>query len=127
MHKLSKDDLKRKSDLIDSYNKAKEAVEEKFKEYEAFVESINEEIRAFNEVVEEMQGWTEDIANEIQEYVDERSDNWRDSDKGQAIGDWLTEWQNFSIDTIDELRAEDVAPDFPDTDEFENLPDEAEV
>jgi chromosome segregation ATPase len=126
MKSLSKADLARKQELIEAYNEAVEEVNRAHDAYDDAVRELNEKIAAVNEKIEGMVAFAQDIASEIEGYMDERSDTWRESDKGRAYEDWLQEWQCVEGDLPEVDTVETTDLDLPGTDSFENLPDALE-
>lgn len=76
----------------------------------------------YNAIVIDANGFREDVVSDIQSYVDHRSDNWRDGERGSAYeewkGQWETELEEVSLDEPDELAtnldesAADILSDF---------------
>lgn len=91
---------------------------------------VEDELRALNEIRDELHGVLEDIHRDREEEFDEKSDNWRDGDRGSATSEWL-ETISSSVDTL----ADEIEIEFPEDLEFdideeietlENLPSEPE-
>jgi outer membrane murein-binding lipoprotein Lpp len=81
---------------------------------------------AYNSAVEEANEFVQGIVSDIENYVDERSDKWKESDAGQVLFAWLEEWQSVDLeesclDMPDELDE----PDEGGVDAFDALPPEA--
>lgn len=105
MNKLSRADHERREKLSTTLADLKA-------EIEAQRDILNAKIEAFNEAVEETNGWVEDVARTIEEYIDERSEKWQESERGDAYGTWKDEWENFTleiVDTVEEIEFEDFA------------------
>lgn len=65
-------------------------------------------LRAGIREARESDNFREEIAGEIESYIDERSDAWREGEKGDAYNEWLSSWQeSFEEVDIDEPRAID--------------------
>lgn len=73
---------------------------------------VDDAIAELNEVRDELRGVIEDIHSEMEGEYDERSENWRDGDRGQATYSWLealTETKEIieieiTIDPFEELE-----------------------
>ena len=89
---------------------------------EAAVDNYNARLGDYVEAVNEATGFAEDMAAEIENYMDERSDAWRDGDKGTAYSEWLAAFQNFAPDEPAPLTLEDEAPNEDAEDDFRALP-----
>jgi hypothetical protein len=133
------------SEAIDGYNSTQE---DAFKKLETAIEEYNDATRGAwedvetalgslnetaTETVETVQGWGE----EITAYVEEKSERWQESDRGEAFIAWGEEFENFSIDVpeIDEPTPTEIPDtvgpldplDFDAETVFDELPEEPEV
>lgn len=71
-------------------------------------------LERLNEAREEIRAFIEDIVSEKEGEYDDKSDNWRDGERGDATRTW--------IDRIDEIKAafeDDIEIEFPDDLEFD--------
>ena len=112
MEKLTQTHLASRDTLVAALNETYEALEDAVSEYnttlaEAWNEVLSAE-EAYNAAVGEAQEWLKDRAAEIQAYIDERSEQWQASERGQAY----TAWQDAFEVTLD-------ASDLPPPDELE--------
>ena len=64
------------------------------------VEATNAALVAVNTFVEEIHG-------DQESYYEDRNDNWREGDAGQAYDSWMNEWGDVSFDP---LELEDPVP-----------------
>ena len=110
MKNLSKADYARRDEIIGELQAIETEVEAAFADLQVAVATYNQRVAAYNEVVAEGTGWVEDIASTIEAYMDERSDKWREGERGGAYQSWLTEWQGFQLDEL-ELVEDPTAPD----------------
>jgi hypothetical protein len=104
MEKLTQTHLASRDTLVAALNETYEALEDAVSEYnttlaEAWNEVLSAE-EAYNAAVGEAQEWLKDRAAEIQAYIDERSEQWQDSDRGKAYGEWK-ETFDLSLDDSD--------------------------
>ena len=58
---------------------------------EPLVTAVNAKVDAYNEALQDARGFLEDEANSAQEAFDEKSERWQESDKGQAVFEWMSE------------------------------------
>lgn len=87
----------------------------------AIFSELNLEIEEYNEIVQEARGVVEDIASEMEGEYDEKSDNWRDGERGDATNTWIEALKDFEYDATDI-----TAPSFEAID-FSNDPDHADL
>ena len=129
MKALSKDQEKEKVALIDSIRDAHAALEASVITYNAAMEKEQREVRSklvdLNEKLQEAKGWAEGLAGDMQNYYDERSENWQEGDNGQNYDAWKSEYENFSPDDLEIDFHEDLeVPECTGADDLETLPDE---
>lgn len=126
MKRISKQDDSRRADFVAKMRAAHEAVEEKVEAANEAIRAANAEIAALNEVYEEARGFAEDIGREIEEYMDERSDAWRDGDRFEPYDQWRAAWADWEREPFDDI-AEIEPPESDAVDELDDLPVEPEV
>lgn len=122
--KFSKQDSKRIADLIGKLGAQRDVIEAMWEPLAEMIDKINGEIDAYNEIVTEANGVVEDIASEVESYIDDKSDNWRDGERGSAMQDWLGELQNATLEEVEQIEV----PEQPTLDHdgtLENIPEEA--
>lgn len=82
----------------------------------------------YNQKVKEVRSQIENVHRELEEAYDQRSDDWKDGEKGIAVKEWLDTLESFpqnivdvSLDEfIDDLELEDLLGDDP-MDDFNDL------
>jgi hypothetical protein len=107
---LSKHDLARKEEILAKVRKLHSMVNTN-------IALVNNVIERYIEALNEMKGFVEDINSAQEDYWNDRTERWQDSDAGQDYSSWKDEWGTFYFDEpqlIEEL--EDVA------DQMDNLP-----
>ena len=126
MKKFSKEHIKERDLLVLKLRTEHESLESKLLEFNDKVDQmwaeVEEALTAYNQAVSGINDFASERAIEITEYMDERSDAWRDGENGERYANWLGEFENF--------ESEEVALDKPDTieapeciaDDFEALP-----
>jgi len=132
MKRISKDDAKRKdelgtqiarheNELQDAINKFNEAKREAWGPVQVAIE-------AYNDVIREVEGFCGDVWNEIDNYINERSEKWQESDAASAFGEWRDSWQEISGGEIELEEPEDVEiPESETADAFSNLENEVNL
>jgi hypothetical protein len=126
---LDKAQQQDKATLVDAIREANSELEVVIDAYNLVLAKekakVQEKLAAVNAKVREAKEWAEGIAADMQNYYDEKSENWQEGEKGQNYDSWKTDYENFSPD--------DLEIDFPDdleviaadaADDLENLPDE---
>ena len=91
-------------DALAAVNDEHERVKE---EVAKLVDGLNEKIGKLNAVIENLNNIRQEVADSIQEFIDEKSDNWRDGERGSAYGEWSEAWGN-EIEQLDEIMEIDI-------------------
>ena len=129
MKKLSKQQRERHAEILctlaekrDEFNEVVERLTKATDDAFAYVEEAGEHLQ---QAMSEAEEFTQEIAGEIDEYMGERSENWHETENGEATQGWHTEWDGVSLDgafesperpTEIELLADEQF------EEFDNLP-----
>src|SRR5215510_15034516 len=99
MQALSKAQLVTLKTLFETLTTRYEAFEEAVDDFNATqAEAWNEVLaaeEAYNEAVTTANEWLGEVKEAIEEYVNERSEKWQESDRGQAYAAWL---EAFSVE-----------------------------
>lgn len=87
--KLNKDESKELSSHVDKIKKSFEDMEQAIKDYNNCLEAAKEFI--------------EDKANDWQSEYDDRSETWQNGDKGTAVAELISSWENCNslIDVVE--------------------------
>ena len=104
MKKLSKDQVKRKAEIVQRL-----AIQE---------DVIETALEAYNEAVVDAQSFVEEVIQEQEDYKAERSEKWSDSDAGEQYACWSDAWSTESFESV-ELELDHA-------ERLEALPDEVE-
>lgn len=91
----------------------------------ALLASLQVGVDNYNEASDSVKGWLESVRESIQEYVDDRSEKWQESDKAQEYQDWLEAYavdlEDFNLPDIEPVSLDDLE-DYAET--IEQLPEE---
>lgn len=84
-------------------------------ELEGLAERVNAKVGAYNEAVRDFNEKVDEVVEVIDEYVADRSDRWREGEKGQAYDAWRQAVEEARLDEVDEvddleLEGEDAVP-----------------
>lgn len=115
MQKLSKQQSERLATLCGELREAEDEVNDAFDTLDSCVSEYNQKADEVNEFLREVEG-------DIDNYINEQSEQWQESERGEAYSSWLEEWA-LSVDPIEVER-----PEIPiDVDTVEGLPEEPEL
>jgi len=89
-------------EAVEKYN---EATGEKDKK------PVEDAISIYNDALDSAQGFCETIVGDIEEFMEEKSEKWQESDKGEAHANWKDSW-DITLDPItwDMLITQDGDP-----------------
>jgi len=73
-------------------------------EIETAVTAANDKITAYNNLIGEVETWYGNITAAMDEYYEDRSEAWQQSEAGQEYDNWKENWQDASFDTVDTLE-----------------------
>jgi hypothetical protein len=119
MKKLSKHEVEAKDDLVSDFQKKSAEVERLWSEYEDAVNALNEAISDLNSTVDDMNSFVQEVATQMEDFYDEKSEKWQQSDTGSAYSDWKSEWEQIEVSMMDEIAVDAI--DLPDIEEFEQV------
>jgi hypothetical protein len=129
--KISKEDARTKALLIDDLNIAANAIDQTVDEYNQKVNALRTPVEIavtkYNELVSKARDLCNKIAEEAEQDIGDKSEDWLDTDRGQAVQSWQESWDEIELDDMDFQWPDDLEitiPDYPD--ELKDLPDEAE-
>jgi ribosomal 50S subunit-associated protein YjgA (DUF615 family) len=105
MKRLSKTQEKTKAELIEALGKAAETVREALETVNTAIEAnLNPAIETYNNALTEVETFRDEIVGEMDNYYNERSDNWRDGDAGSNYTDWKGEWEGLDISEVEAVE-----------------------
>lgn len=125
--KFSKDELNRIAALAIKLGNdravVEEAIEKANQQIEDIYSDLNEKFERYGETLEEARGYMEDIHSERDGEYDEKSENWREGERGSATREWL---DNLNTLVEDPLSSGFDALEFEPLD-FTDVPDHGEA
>lgn len=111
--KLDKQELARSAKLQEELAEARGKLEDEVSAFNAAVEEAKAPVVAaletYNAVVEEARGFAEDIANAADGEIDDKSDKWREGERGQAASEWKDAWESAEFDAVEIEFPEELA------------------
>jgi uncharacterized coiled-coil DUF342 family protein len=114
MKKLTKEQSKRREAIVASGNAIKSEVADAWSALAERIADFNEVLGRFNAAVDEAIEFRDEIVGAIEEYVDERSERWQESDAASSYEDWKQQWEGVEIESVEEIAADE--PELPDFD-----------
>jgi hypothetical protein len=110
MKRLTAADLKRRDAIVVSIRTAEENLNTAVSTYNDAVAAawadLAPVIDTYNEAVNDGGGFAQDMEASITEYIDERSDKWRESDAAESYETWRAAWELQP----DEIGTEEPTP-----------------
>lgn len=129
MKRISKADEKRRDELVDKLTVCGNVLEAAIQTFNAAqteaYKPVAVAVEQYNDLIREAEGFCSDIAGEIESYIDERSDVWREGDKGSAYSEWLSAWQDPPAEIDIEEPQEIDSPEMGGAESLRDLESEA--
>ena len=136
--KIKATDLKRMEDGLNALSRERARLEDAVGVFNNALAAARATLQAtvddYNEKAKAARANIENVHRGFKEAFDERSDDWKDGEKGNAVKEWLDTLESFpenivdvSLDEfIDDLEVEDLLGDDPmdDFNELDKEPDE---
>jgi len=131
MQRLTKEKWKEVADAMDACQKQGSQLQMAVDYYNKVVDpargDLGDCINSYNESVEALKELYKGFASEAQEYYDNRSEAWQDSDAGSTHMEWIGQLEEIDgLDDVEIELPEDLEePDLPDFSDTSWLPPEA--
>lgn len=120
--RLSKTDDQYRANLVNSLRAAYEAYENAVAEFNNEMQplfgKVEDAIRVYNGIVADAKSFVDDRASQWRSEADDKSDRWKEGDRGSAVDEWISSWESFGDEVIDmpdvpeiETEGSDVADD----------------
>jgi hypothetical protein len=117
------------SKLKDNHARLLRAAQEKITVQEnvmtAAVDALNEAITAYNGTLADVESFVTEHRDAWQAEHDDKSDKWREGEKGEAASTFISEWDSIDLAEVDEVEAPE-APAVSHADDLDALPSESE-
>jgi seryl-tRNA synthetase len=126
---LTKDQDGTLAKLIDDLTLAKQKITAAANTYNDEVAelrpSVEEAVTEFNNLLGEIRQLVSDIVTRGNESIDQKSDKWQESEKGEAAREWVDAWDGLDLSDLDFSWPDELEIDVPEYDsELEDLPKE---
>lgn len=112
--------------LQERYTELENAIEAYNGAIEDLKTPVTEALDAFNEALSDARVLRDEIVSDADEYIEERTERWQESDAGQAVQAYKHEWEYAEIDEVEVEFPEQIEAADRDAEILENLPEEAE-
>lgn len=110
--KLTREQIALKDSLVSSLKQHNQNLATAFIEYNAVVKSawekLNEVQVAYNGAIEDAKTFAQTVAEKIEDGMRDKSDTWLQSPKGEAVDDFLTKWQDVTLDDVELNEPEEL-------------------
>jgi hypothetical protein len=115
--KLTKEETNRLEELREPLKGAFEELERAVNDYNdaevALRAPVESALNAYNEKLAEFKTFIESVAAERRNEFDEKSESWQDGDNGQAVDEWINNWENIDLEDGNiKFPEEDLSIDF---------------
>ena len=130
-YKLNKAEIKERDELVFELRKASNKINVAIAAYNEAVAAQRDiltlAVDRYNGLVDDVSAFVGEVTERIDEYIDDKSEKWRDSDKGEVLNEFKNTWGNWSCEEYELEVPDDIAFEEPDhADELENLPFDSE-
>lgn len=131
MKKISKAESELRDEIVRKLNDAflgmERAVDELNQAIGEHWSAVEDAQSVYNEALNEAQEWRDNIVTQIDEYVDERSDKWREGEKAEAYESWKSEYEAIDFSEAQLSAPDELSLDVENPAEaIEGLPDSVE-
>ena len=113
--KLDKQEIARRDGLVTDLTEARSKLEDAISTYNDAMsklqDPLNDVLKTYNEALEAARGFAEDIASQADGDIDDKSDKWREGDKGQEATEWKDAWERAALDDLEITFPEDLSID----------------
>lgn len=130
-YKLSKADEAKLTALITDAEQLKTTIENEVVDANQaiadIVEHLNGFVSAYNEKAQEVKAFIEEKAENWRSEFDDRSEVGQQNERGQAIDEFVQQWESAEVEELEEVKVDDIELEVPDLPSLETLPSELEV
>lgn len=114
MKRLSKQQVAQHTALAEKLTEARDELNVAIGQFNEEVARLHAEllvpkVDAANAAIAEALSFAEEIHGDQESYHEERSDNWKEGEAGQAYEDWMSSWGDV-VGGLDELDLEQPTP-----------------
>jgi DNA repair exonuclease SbcCD ATPase subunit len=118
MKALSKEQIRQRDEIVAQLDERRKNIEAAIEAANEKIDEIREDLVAvrdkYNEEVTKLATLRDEIVTDIENYVEEKSEKWQDSEAGSSYATWRDRFSDTDLDGIDIEMPEDI--DTPDID-----------
>jgi uncharacterized coiled-coil DUF342 family protein len=125
MKKLTKEMEDKRDDIATELDKAFTEIESVFSELSDTVAMYNAKVLEFNNKMADMREFIGEVTAAMDEYMDEKSEKWAESEPGERYSEWRSAWEDIDTDDLEQLEELTDPTDTPQSavsDELQGLP-----
>ena len=131
MKKLSKDDLKAREEavkkLTEAFNALSEAVDAYNDNLATEWESVAHAQEQYNDALTQAQEWRDGIVSQMEDYMGERSEKWREGEAAESYEAWKDQYEGVEFTESNLNQPDDLSIEIENPgDALEGLPNEVE-
>lgn len=130
MKSLTKKQVQQLSDLQTDLQTASEKVESAVADFNANINElwgdlVLDNVKEYNQSVKQASSFAEQIRDQIQSYYEDKDEDWKHCELGNAIQEWLEDWDEANFEEIDlKMPDETDIPEFNAVEVIDELPTE---
>lgn len=131
MRKLTKEQLEQRSKMIATLHERKAELEEAIGTFNSTMADagagVTDAVAALNEAIAEAESFRSDIHSAMEDYTNDKSDKWKESEAGERYQNWMDGWADSLYDVdidLPEALVDDPGCDAADS--FEGMPEDME-
>lgn len=103
--KLTKAELAERERHADALKSKAQALEEALQEFNSGLDALRAAFQPaldeYNEALDGAREFKEDIVSSLQEKFDDKSDRWKESERGQQVQQWIEEWEGAEFEPLE--------------------------
>lgn len=132
MQKLNKDQEKRLEKISQQLGERHEALEAALAKYnevvaQAWEKHVTKALGDYNDALQEGMELRDEVVEAIAGHIENKSEKWQESAKGQAFIDWQSAWEDLDLEPLDLDKPEEIEmPECPSGETFDDVPHEVE-
>jgi methyl-accepting chemotaxis protein len=115
MKRLSQDQLAIRDDLSKRLREIADEIKEA-------VDDANTVIDKYNQILADVEEFRGEVVGEMETYIDDNSEKWRDSEAGSNYQDWKSRFEMLDLTELHQIEVPKTV-----VDDLDELPDEPEA
>ena len=90
--------------------------------------AVEQALENYNDALLQVREFCEQVAIDQQNFFDDKSEKWQESDRGQVYQGWINEWSNIVLEDAEVALPDKVeVPDLSDPDILKDLPEKVDT